>query len=362
MTPDRLPTTTTELRMAVSPRRGGHPRPHSPSPCSCDILRPFDFRLGTHCVHWLWTVPQTPLFVSDRRLRRYRALRPALAPVAIDSGGFSELQIHGSWRHGPSPAEYVSRARRYVEQIGTVDWIAQQDWLCEPAVRLGGRIGRLHFAGTGLTVREHQRRTVANFLRLRELGPDLPMVPVLQGWHPHEYVNCARLFRLAGVDLAAEPIVGVGSVCRRQHTHQIQDVVTAIRTEAPSISLHLFGASKQQASPGSAHRSAAQIRWRGPTQLATSHRYRAAHTAAAPAAPATPCGGADRSFSPPSAPQSRPTNAAPQACPAPYTGTRRMPEPRDRTRSPADAGADALSISALSNPVARQHSSKKDRL
>lgn len=37
-------------------------------------------------------------------------------------------------------------------------------------------------ARTGLTVREHQERTIANFLELRRIAPGLPFIPVLQGW------------------------------------------------------------------------------------------------------------------------------------------------------------------------------------
>ena len=44
--------------------------------------------------------------------------------------------------------------------------------MCEPFM----------LAKTGLTVAEHQARTVANYLELRSLAPELPFVPVLQGW------------------------------------------------------------------------------------------------------------------------------------------------------------------------------------
>ena len=40
---------------------------------------------------------------------------------------------------------------------------------------------------TGLTVVEHQCRTVQNYLLLRELAPSIPFVPVLQGWKIGDY-------------------------------------------------------------------------------------------------------------------------------------------------------------------------------
>lgn len=61
------------------------------------------FRLGTHQLGWLWRV-EIPLFISDRQLRRYRSLRPATTGTwVLDSGAFTELQLHGSWARGPSP-------------------------------------------------------------------------------------------------------------------------------------------------------------------------------------------------------------------------------------------------------------------
>jgi hypothetical protein len=41
---------------------------------------------------------------------------------------------------------------------------------------------------TGLSVSEHQHRTVASCLHLRELAPTLPFIPVLQGWHLADYL------------------------------------------------------------------------------------------------------------------------------------------------------------------------------
>jgi hypothetical protein len=76
-------------------------------------------------------------------------------------------------------------------------------------------------ATTGLSVEEHRRRTIQNYLRLKELAPDLPFMPVLQGWTLQDYLHCVQLYEAAGVDLTSEPIVGVGSACRRQATEEI---------------------------------------------------------------------------------------------------------------------------------------------
>lgn len=158
------------------------------------------FYLGTHMEGWLAEV-DVPLFVSHRRLKRRRRLPRARTLWALDSGGFSELSLFGEWR--TTEAEYMAAVRRYAEEVGSLAWAAPMDWMCEPQM----------LERTGLTVRNHQVRTVENFLRLEG-----PFIPVLQGWEPDDYLRCWELYEAAGVHLEDEPLVGVGSVCRRQDT------------------------------------------------------------------------------------------------------------------------------------------------
>jgi hypothetical protein len=80
---------------------------------------------------------------------------------------------------------------RYADEIGQLDWAAPMDWMCEPWI----------VEKTGLSVREHQERTVANYLALRDRGP---FIPVLQGWTLEDYETCVDLYAQAGVDLSAE--------------------------------------------------------------------------------------------------------------------------------------------------------------
>jgi len=198
-----------------------------------------EFFLGTHQPGWLARL-DVPLFVSDRRLRRCRRLPRAVARWALDSGGFTELQTYGSWDHGPSPAQYAAHVSRFRDEIGNLAWAAPQDWMCEPIVISGGSVGGVRFAGTRLSIAEHQRRTVANYLHLRDLAPELPFVPVLQGWHTDDYLRCVEMYDAAGVDLRRAEIVGLGSVCRRQATGEAEQIVNALHTVGVG-SLHGFG-------------------------------------------------------------------------------------------------------------------------
>ncbi len=190
------------------------------------------FYLGTHQPSWLGYFDE-PMFVSDRRLRNRVQLPHALGPWALDSGGFTELSTHGSWDHGPSPREYVDRIRRYARTIGRLQWAAPQDWMCEPFIT----------AKTGLTVVEHQWRTIDNLATLRALNPEVPIIPVVQGYRVDDYLTHVDMYQRAGFDLTTEPLVGVGSVCRRQATAEVGAIFTALHG-AGVRRLHGFGLKK----------------------------------------------------------------------------------------------------------------------
>lgn len=184
------------------------------------------FWMGTHMPHWLELV-DFPLFVSHRRLGRRRTLPRACAPWALDSGGFTELSMYGRWV--TTPEAYVAAARRYRDEIGRLEWASPMDWMSEPWI----------VAKTGLSVAEHQRRTVDSFLRLCDLAPDLPFVPVIQGWQLGDYLRSVDLYAAAGVDLTTLPVVGLGSVCRRQGTGEIGLIVSTLADLG--LRLHGFG-------------------------------------------------------------------------------------------------------------------------
>ncbi|MFD1935135.1 hypothetical protein ACFSKW_27035 [Nonomuraea mangrovi] len=183
------------------------------------------FYLGTHQPNWLARIPDVPLMLSHRRLASMRRLPIAVSRWALDSGGFTELSLHGGWT--TDPVVYGIAVRRYQQEIGNLDWAAPQDWMCEPQM----------LRRTGRSVGEHQRLTVQNYLRLREQS--VPVIPVLQGWRLADYLHCVDLYGKAGVDLTAVPLVGVGSVCRRQHTGEIAEITSTLADQG--LALHGFG-------------------------------------------------------------------------------------------------------------------------
>ncbi|MEU6781466.1 hypothetical protein ABZ912_19860 [Nonomuraea angiospora] len=197
----------------------------------------FNFYLGTHRPQWLHTAPiEVSLFLSHQVLRKRKspyAKAPAGRHYAVDSGAFSEIADHG--RFTTSPKEYVEALIRYDEEIGDIAWAAPQDMMCEPFM----------LAKTGLTLERHLHRTVENFALVEQLWDesgapgDCPIMPVLQGWKLKHYWRCYRLYEQAGIRLDQYPIVGVGSVCRRQRSDEIGLIFRELASA--DLPLHGFG-------------------------------------------------------------------------------------------------------------------------
>lgn len=185
-----------------------------------------------------------PLFVSAHTLAAYKRrgddFPKAQARYGIDSGGFTELRDHGEWTLDADT--YGGMIYRFVDDLGRPpDFVSPQDWMAEPAVINGGVINGARFVGTGLDVRTHQEWTTENLVYLRAEFPHVPWIPVLQGWTVDDYLSHADDYAAAGVDLAAEPLVGLGSVCRRQSTAEIGALIATFA--ARGYRLHGFGVS-----------------------------------------------------------------------------------------------------------------------
>ena len=158
--------------------------------------------------------------------------------VLVDSGAFTELNIHGAYRHGVE--QYAAELHRlFCAGVVTIAAAVAQDYMCEPFI----------LAKTGLTIDEHQRLTikryddlVAELERLFNGRVPFYIMPVLQGFTPADY---ARHIRLYGDRLKKGMWVGVGSVCKRQgDPRSIVSVLQAIMAERPDLALHGFGVKK----------------------------------------------------------------------------------------------------------------------
>lgn len=189
------------------------------------------FYLGTHIESWLSKNTDIPLFVSYRRLRRKKNFTKAKMSWALDSGGFSELSLYGKWTI--SPNQYAKDVARYHNEIQNLDWAAIQDYMCEPWI----------LKKTGLTVPQHQILTCVSYVVLKSLTPEVNWIPILQGYEVDDYLRHIELYDKFKIDVYQHNTVGVGSICRRQHTNEIGDIITRLHQE--KIPIHGFGVKLQ---------------------------------------------------------------------------------------------------------------------
>tara|TARA_R110000803_G_scaffold38441_3_gene83068 strand:+ start:7418 stop:8206 length:789 start_codon:yes stop_codon:yes gene_type:complete len=185
------------------------------------------FYLGVHEPPMLEKA-EVPLFISYQRLlRQPKRDRQPTCEWSLDSGGFSEIAKHGKWVI--TPDQYIQDVGRYMDW-GGLNWAAPQDWMVEPHM----------IEKTGLSVAEHQRLTVDNFIYLRDEAPDLPFIPVIQGWSMRDYITCLDMYVEEGIDLTKQATVGVGSVCRRQATYEIEAIMSQLYEQGLN-NIHGFG-------------------------------------------------------------------------------------------------------------------------
>lgn len=186
-----------------------------------------EFFLGVHRPNWIGVAP-VPLLVSHATLHKIvRQFPRATLPWTLDSGGFHEVTKHGRYRW--SPAEYAARVQLYQREIGQLKFAATQDYMCEEVA----------LKKTGLTVAQHQARTIDSFVELSLRAPGVPWLPVLQGWCQGEYEDHFVAYARRGIDLRKEPRVGIGSICRRQAMLRTSLMLSSFHREG--LALHAFG-------------------------------------------------------------------------------------------------------------------------
>lgn len=170
-----------------------------------------------------------PMLVSANAFARRGALKFHRvdpfdgADVALDSAGFVAMMRYGGYPWSVAAYVRLAAARPWA-------WWASRDYCCEPQI-----------AGNAEEVSRRIALTVASLSECREAadlaGIAAPM-PVLQGWHPADYLRCAEAMG------SLPALVGVGSVCRRSlaGSDGLLSVLGALDAALPRhVRLHLFG-------------------------------------------------------------------------------------------------------------------------
>ena len=143
----------------------------------------------------------------------------------MDSGGFTMISQHG--KYTISETEYIEHINRHNPLLAFC-----QDWMCEGFI----------LKKTGLTIKEHQKRTLESYLSLSAKSDK--MRPVLQGWYLEDYLRHLDMYANSKVDMSQ--LFGVGTVCSRNgNPRVILDLLSGIKRRVPEIQLHGFGVKTQ---------------------------------------------------------------------------------------------------------------------
>lgn len=154
--------------------------------------------------------------------------------IFADCGGYSMMHKLGEYKDDPD--EYV----QWVDDVGASRY-AMRDYPCEPSARNQG--------GRTRTVRDHQQRSLEGHLATTQAADRARLsaepVIVIQGWEPHEYVECIDLYHDHGL-IAGWENFAIGSVCRRGKTEQVAEVIRTVTDALPTgANVHAFGVKKE---------------------------------------------------------------------------------------------------------------------
>jgi hypothetical protein len=185
------------------------------------------FYIGIHQVNWIEKI-NVSFMISRARLEKRKTFPIAKVDYALDSGGFTELNKYGKW--SITERQYVNIVHRIIDNVGNPTFVAPQDRMCEPFVCSKAK----------KSVAQHIKETVENFVKLKEMfSTNIYLLPVIQGYTLDDYLSCVDLYAAYGIDLTDYPLVGLGSICRRQKTKEGIQIIKTIA--ALGISLHGFG-------------------------------------------------------------------------------------------------------------------------
>lgn len=153
--------------------------------------------------------------------------------LLLDSQAFRVIELHGD--HILSPVEYA-RAIEMTARLCNHLTAVTQDYMCEQYIF----DCRERKTGQRYTIADHQELTISRYMAIRDaLDPSIYLMPVLQGYHPIDYVRHIREY---GDLLPYGAWTGVGSVCKRNGSPSaIRDVLYAIKRYRPDLRLHGFG-------------------------------------------------------------------------------------------------------------------------
>jgi len=145
----------------------------------------------------------------------------------LDSGGYSFFIKWGKYPF--SVEEYVSFANQIQDEYPLTE-VAIMDYACEPD------INRTNLK----TNKERIDSTIQNALSCIDYEPNLPWVPIVQGYTLQEYRYCLDQYKEVGLYDDDFHLWAIGSLCARKKVGGIRKIVVDLSREI-NYPIHTFG-------------------------------------------------------------------------------------------------------------------------
>lgn len=177
-------------------------------------------------------IPDVPVLLPASSWARKGFTRPALPSHvrvrAADSGGYVASKFWGEYRY--SLQEYVQWLETW-----SPGWAACMDYCCEPELEQ--------------VTQERQRKTTVNAWEAwnHYKRVSWAWVPTIQGLEPGDYARHAREMKPLIEEMRAYYVdnpawrVGIGTLCRRISTQEINEITGIVRQVLPGVPLQLWG-------------------------------------------------------------------------------------------------------------------------
>ncbi len=182
----------------------------------------------------VWNIQQATVLrqfmYSVRRLKKRISAMPFRGlDWILDSGGFSEININGKYSFTVN--EYLRLVELHQPRM-----FFNMDYVCESNA----------LNKTGLTIKQHQEKTTNNQIKIMDIYNKFNIkgqfAGCIQGFEIEEYLSHIDSLKEHGL---ITPIMGIGSICRRNSINQILNIIKAIKKEVPKTKLHGFGIKTQ---------------------------------------------------------------------------------------------------------------------
>lgn len=191
-------------------------------------MKEFYFGCGNGETHQAIRNARAPINVMVNYASKVRYFPTANVNLRfVDSGGYSFFHKDGVFD------ERIDKYLKFVKRHNA-DHFANRDYPCEPDL----------VERRGSTILQNQLMTLHNQVELEtyitDEYPELfnRFVAVLQGWTLDDYLFMADYLNDHGL---LTDLVGIGSVCRRNATVDIKEIILGIKSQFPIIDLHGFG-------------------------------------------------------------------------------------------------------------------------